>query len=487
MKSMLTACWSRRLNARGGLALVGAAALVSIGMLGLTLSCTASAAPPTFPAAQQEYWAHFDHRDWTAAITSAQKLVDDARAASPADPQRLADSLVLLGNAQLGSQNAVGAEAAYQEALDIVVPHVGPGSDKLIDPLRGLGYAFAAEGKHDKAAPLLDRALNISRRNFGLFDPSQQGLLRQLAASLTAVDAPLEAEKHIKYLLLIGERTYGGNDLRMIPLMCTVGDWYAQIGSLGVARQYFREGIALAEEKGGKSSVAAVEPLRGLAASYRRELFLAGAGLLRQPENEMSFGDPNVNQQRPITAQLLNSEGEKALLRAVKILDDNPNRPPVLLIQTLIDTGDWYQTRSQPQKALSFYRRAAAMIAPGEAATGSPFAFPVQVYLPTPLLATRNRTRPDFEVDEKFVQVEFTVTSDGAVKNARVIDQNGSSRQSSETLDAIQSARYRPKFVNGEPVETTAVVYRQLFRQRKEKDEDKDKKDEDKEKEKDAG
>jgi TonB family protein len=106
------------------------------------------------------------------------------------------------------------------------------------------------------------------------------------------------------------------------------------------------------------------------------------------------------------------------------------------------------------------------------------------VYLPTPLLATRNRTRPDFEVEEKFVQVEFTVTSEGAVKNARVIDQNGSSRQSSETLDAIQSARYRPKFVNGEPVETTAVVYRQMFRQRKEKDEASDK---EKEKDKDAG
>jgi TonB family protein len=457
------------------------------GAVALALSSSAAvAAPPTFPASQQEYWARFDKRDWSAAIASAEALVASARATSPADPQRLSDALVLLGNAQLGSQNAVAAEGSYQEALTVIEPRVGAGSDKLIDPLRGLGYAFAAEGRHEKAAPLLDRALKISRRNYGLFDPGQQGLLRQLTTSLTALDQPAEAEKHMKYLLLVGERAYGGNDLRMIPLICIVGDWYAQIGSMALARQYFREGIELAEDKGGKSSIAAVEPLRGLANSYRRELFLSGAGLLRQPDYEPAFNDPGSlnQQQRPISAQFLNSEGEKALQRAVKVLDDAPNPPAVLQIETLIDAGDWYQIRNQPQKALPYYQRAVAMITPANSPAGSPFAFPVQVYFPTPLLATRNRTRPDSEVDERFVQVEFTVTSEGSVKDAHVVEQNGSPRQGTETVDAIQSARYRPKFVDGAPVETTAVVYRQIFRQRKEKDDDKEK---DKEKDKDAG
>jgi hypothetical protein len=92
------------------------------------------------------------------------------------------------------------------------------------------------------------------------------------------------------------------------------------------------------------------------------------------------------------------------------------------------------------------------------------------VYLPMPLLATRNLYRSDDEVDERFVQVEFTVTSDGTVKDEHVVDQDASSRQVTETLESIRAARYRPKFNGDEPVETAAVSYRQVFRQRKDKD-----------------
>ncbi|MET0499141.1 MAG: energy transducer TonB [Steroidobacteraceae bacterium] len=449
------------------------------GAIALTLGwwCVGVAAPATFPASQQEYWAQLDRHDWTAAIASAEQLVATARATAPPDPQRLADALVLLGNAQLGSQNAIGAEAAYKEALGLVESRVSPISEKLLDPLRGLGYAYAAQSKHAQAIPLLDQALTVSRRNAGLFDPSQQGLLRQLAASLTATDAPLEAEKHIRYLLLIGERAYGASDPRMVPLMCMVGGWYAQIGSMDTARQYYREAYELAQEKVGKVSLAVIEPLRGLASSYRRELLLSNAGMLRQPESEPSFGDDAVREPRPITAQFLNSEGERALLHAVQVLDGIPDRPTTLMIETLVDAGDWYQTRNQPQKAFPFYRRAAALV--GSADTGSPaslsFAFPVQIYLPTPVLALRNRSKPDSEVDQRFVQVEFTVTGEGAVKDARVVDEDGTSRQRAETLTAIQSARYRPRFIAGEPVETTAVSHRQTFRTRKENKDDKDK------------
>ena len=40
----------------------------------------------------------------------------------------------------------------------------------------------------------------------------------------------------------------------------------------------------------------------------------------------------------------------------------------------------------------------------------------------------------------------------GDVIDAKVIDQNGTSRQAAETIEAIRASRFRPKFVNGEPV-----------------------------------
>ena len=65
------------------------------------------------------------------------------------------------------------------------------------------------------------------------------------------------------------------------------------------------------------------------------------------------------------------------------------------------------------------------------------------------------------------VGLRFTVTDTGDVQDAKVIEQNGSSRQASEALEAIRSARYRPKFVNGEPVDTQGVVNREVFKIRK--------------------
>jgi tetratricopeptide (TPR) repeat protein len=421
---------------------------------------------------QQEYWARFEKRDWGAAVDEATKLVNSARQ-SAADPWQLAEALNLLGSAQLGAGNLPAAAEAFGSALAIIEPRVSPGSEKLLEPLRGLGYAQAANGKHPEAIALLQRALLIARRNFGLFDLGQQGLLRQLATSLTAVNDPAEAERHMLYTLQVGQQRYGARDLRMVPLHCAVGDWYTEIGAMAAARHNYRWALEIAERKGGENHIAVVAPLRSLAASYRRELFLTNAGLLRQPEPEST--DAMGRDTRPISAQSLHADGERALLRAVDVIETQPTENvQQLRIDTLVDTGDWYQTRSQSQKAFEFYRRAAALMPPAArdsaAAAAGAFAFPVLVYLPIPPLATRNHFRPDHEMIERFVQVEFTVTSDGSVKDERIVEQDATSRQAAQTLNAIQAARYRPRFTNGEPVATIGVSYRQIFRQRKSRD-----------------
>jgi TonB family protein len=68
--------------------------------------------------------------------------------------------------------------------------------------------------------------------------------------------------------------------------------------------------------------------------------------------------------------------------------------------------------------------------------------------------------------------VQFTVTGAGDVQDAKVIEKNGTARQAAETLQAIRAARYRPKFVDGEPVETRGMINREVFRMRKQPSED---------------
>jgi TonB family protein len=429
------------------------------------------------PQSQQEYWAQVDRRDWSAAIAAAEKLVAAARENAAAKPLVLSETLTMLGNAQLGAADYTSAERSYGEALQLAERHAGAMSAKLLDPMRGLGYALALSGRHAAAAPVLDRSLIVGRRNYGLFDPGQQGVLRQLGVSLTKLGMPAEAERHMKYRVRIAEQEYGKDDPRIAPVLCSLGEWYTDIAELTMAREQYRRALDLVSRKLGKSDLANVEPLRGLARTYTTELFLSTMG--RQMAEKLLTADGKTSENKPQNPRHLEPEGERALERALKILESQAARPPEVHIATLIQLGDWRQIKHQPEEAMQLYRRAAALLAAAPQVQASaaptpkdappaPLSFPVRVYYPIPWLATRNLSAADDAVNETFVQVEFTVTKDGEVADARIVDKNGTARQQADALEAIRGARFRPRFVAGEPVDTPGLTSREVFRTRKE-------------------
>lgn len=450
------------------------AATLSV-LLGLTtalLGSAAAAPPPQRPESQQEYWARYDQRDWAGAIQEARRLVERANADAKQRPLELAEALTLLGNALLSSGDKVTAELSYREALRITEMQGNSTDPALLDPLRGLGYTLALLDRHEEAIPYLERALLVARRTHGLFDLGQQGLLRQLANSLTQTGRLADGAKQMLYLQRVGERAYGERDPRMAPLLCVIGDWYVDTGNFMLGRDRYRDAIRIVERKLGKQDPALVQPLRGLARSYVQEIYFFAHGY--QPLQDRTMIDPINLEPRGMNPKYISSDGERALQRALNILDAHPDTTPTLLTDTLIQLGDWYQVKHQPEKALVYYKRAAQLAAnvdnTSAEAAASPLSFPVRVYYPVPPLAMRNRQLPRDQVDEKFVEVQFTVTDLGNVENARVVDQNGTQRQVSEALEAIRASRYRPKFVNGEPVVTEGVVVREVFRMRKQDD-----------------
>jgi tetratricopeptide (TPR) repeat protein len=440
------------------------------------LVCSAApgwGAPVVVPPSQQEYWARLDQQDWDAAITSAQQLVDASRAAN-APPDKLADALSLLGNAQLGKKDFVAAETTFGEAMKVIEPIARGADSRLIAPLEGMGFALAGQAKHAAAVTYMERALAFSRRSEGLFDPDQQDILHQLATSLTVLGQTEAADQHMRYMVRVGEHAYGAEDPRLAPLLCMIGDWYSQRGQVMDARELYRNALAIVERKLGRNDLAAVEALRSMAQSYIREVFLSNYGVRTQIDKLSASPDGSSGEVQPINPRFLNSDGERALLRALAILEANPQRSTATLVDTLLQLGDWYQVKQQPDKALPYYMRVSSMVTADPTLAGAEkeavLGFPLQVYYPTPQLATRNLSRPQSEVVERFVQVEFTVLPDGSTKDERVVDQDATSRQASQTLEAIRAARYRPKFLQGKPVETQAVRYRQVFKQRKDKD-----------------
>lgn len=450
------------------------------------LSTTRTVDAAERPESQQEYWAQVDQQDWDAAVAAAEKLVAVAREKAGQRPQALAGALTLLADAHLGQADYASAEIAYEEALSIVQARASTTSPRLIEPLRGLGYALAGAGRHAEAVPHLQRALLIIHRNRGLFDVSQRGILQQLAISLTRSGQAAEAERQMQYLLKIDERAYGRGDPRLAPTLVRVGGWYGEIGYFQIARAHYRQAISLVEAALGKHHPALVEPLQALAASYTRELLFSTLRRKTDRQRTPTSADGTSKESAMLNPRYLDSDGEAALQRALALLDGQPTPPAGQLIEVLLQNGDWHQIKQQPEKALPYYRRAAALFdlsrkeVPGtdtgdtgdvrmaEASSiPTPLSFPVRVYYPVPFRATRNLTLPADQVDETFVQIEFTVTRDGTVEDAKVTDHSGSARQASEALEAIKASRFRPRFIDGEPVETTGLTSREVFRSRK--------------------
>lgn len=457
---------------------------VVVATLVAALSAAQAAETVRRPESQQEYWAQIDRKDWSAAIAAAEQLVTTARTRATQQPLALSEALSLLGNAQFGAKDYVAAEATFGEALQIVEARVGAASPHLLDPLRGLGYTLAASGRHKEAIPPLERALLIDRRSYGLYDTGQQKVLRQLAESLIQVGRPADAERHVAYLLQLGDRIYGKRDPRQVPILSFAASWRADIGDFISARALYRHAVDLVEQKLGPNDPALIEPLRALAGTYTQEVYFSTLGLRTQSrERQPTDADGTSNEQKQMNPRYLGSEGEKALERALKILEAQPPSAHDTLVATLIQTGDWFQIKHAPEKALPYYRRAAAVNATlvaaatttpaptgaaAAAAEPQPLSFPVRVYYPTPSAATRNTKLPAEQVDERFVEIQFTVTDSGDVSDAKVTEANGTQRQASDALSAIRAARFRPKFVNGEPVATTGMTNREVFRSRKE-------------------
>jgi len=427
-----------------------------------SLGAASFAIAATDPNAQSEYSRPRDAADSQIAVDDADAQVTAARARAAEDPWALAEALTSLGDALLLKRDYSGAEAAYGEALQIATQREGANSTRTLEPLRGLGYALAGSQRHDEAVPYMERALTMARAQRGVFDPEQMELLHRLSDSLTALGRQGEAERHMLYTLRLAEGTYGEGDPRIASAVCALGDWFTAVFRPISARYAYQVALDIVAHGVGADDLAAVEPLRGYAridmqvVSYP-EFALRTRG--KKGKYAVDTHGHTLTGERKLTP-----EGESALKRALAILEAHGrDAPRQTLIDTLVQLGDWYQIKRLPREALPYYQRAwTLMTADRSQGTPGEFSFPVRVFYPTPTIAA---PRPPAATarDAQFVQVEFTVDADGGVSAARIVDHDTSKRFAGQVLGAVRGARYRPKLVDGQPVATAAVRYREVL------------------------
>ncbi len=410
----------------------------------------------------------------TITVETALARVNAARSGADADPLALETALTALGDASLNASQYAAAEAAYSEAVRLAEQHGGRESERVLAPLLGLSNSLAGSGHREEAVPRLQRALAIERAQYGLFDVRQQGTLKTLAASLTALDRKQEAQDLLIYRVRVAEKAYGEGDVRVVPAFCDLGDWFAETGKSPEAHMTFRTALNVVISKRSSNDLLTVEPLRGIARTHMLRQSYPDAWLDPPSPPGCSASGPECVPtyrvdsagKRVVMPRKLDPEGEHALKRALRIVEADLGASRQARIETLIQLGDWYQIKKSPREALAYYQRAAQLIRtaldlPRSAVTA--LDVPVRVYYPIPGIVAHVPDAAPEETRSHHVQVEFTVAADGSVSDARIVDHDTRDRYAHDVLDAARAARFRPKFVAAQPVATLAVTYREVF------------------------
>lgn len=435
----------------------------------------ASQAPATILAldprmeAYEQFRAFYDTANFDEALPFARRVVE----LSEANPKRDYELPIAYNNLgatqyQLGDYKA--AEASYVKSLEILEASQGISSRRLVVPLAGLGAVYAATDQHVLAAQLLDRALAVSRRSDGLFNLAQLPLLEQVADSRYAINDFNGVERERLYALKIAEQNFGYDDERTLPAILKLADFYEGLREYIAARLMFLRARDIAMKESGGYSPMAVRSLVGIARTHRLQYTMDPQTLESQQPTQDPITGESVRYNGEVVAKIhegsrmpppaADRNGLRAAQTALELLRATPDPPRDLLMQTLIELGDWYQSTSRPAIALPYYTEAAAMLAAeSDPMAGNPLLAPRMIFYKPPVSAQRglNTLTGQYIIRKAFFS--FDVTETGETENISVVKTDMSEAQLSHSRRSISRAIYSPRFVDGKPVATQGVSF----------------------------
>jgi hypothetical protein len=323
-----------------------------------------------------------------------------------------------LADAQSRAGDYSAAEQSYLTAVGIYRDVDGLYNKKIIEPLIGLGDNYQRNKQYRDAITAYRQARGVSRREYGLLNAGQVGILDRMTESYSSLNDFENADKQQAAELEIAQRSHKDYEPETLQAMYKYALWLRKTRRFDAEREQYARAERIIRDHFGKESLKLVEPLRRTGESYRVQL---------NPENA----------------------GINALHDALSILQSHPDAPQLRTAEVFRDIGDWQTAFGRGELDNSAYRQAWSLLGgvKGGDALRRQWFSGANYVLRAPI------DRRDFSADPDALTghatIKFDLDRNGRPQNVAVFRSDPPGMEDEVFLRHVEMSRFRPQMMNG--------------------------------------
>jgi hypothetical protein len=354
---------------------------------------------------------------------------------------------------------------SYKKDIEAIESDEGAYADRLSESLLSLGLKLQAQGRHDEAIKAFHRGVHLARINQGLYCTAQIPLLQAEIASYVAAKNYTAADERQAYLYRVQTHSVAsGDDLAAAYMQ--QAKWQRDAFELGVGQDGYTRLMQMSDlyhlaaqdviAREGDKSPKLLAPLYGM---------LQAQYLISSYDVAMPL--PTLEEQPYIDESLIRFKSYRAdsyqqgntIIKAISTINQNQATPDnKASAESKVMLGDWRLWNGQIDAALDAYREAEAEIkSSADAQTLAPQFFGEPVALPN--LGDLSPLPPVVAPENADVTLAFGVNERGRVEDVERVDTNAAEdRQAIQLMKQLRRTTFRPRFEDGQPVETQKLV-----------------------------
>ena len=369
---------------------------------------------------------------------------------------------------------------AYEKQIAELEAAEGPHAAGLVEARSGLGMLYQQAGDHGQAIAVLRDALQSVRVNEGLHSMSQVAILEAIIDSQVALGARDALRRDYEYLFWLYQRNYGERNAGLAPVIKKLGQWYfdlynfsppnTTVEPLIAADDLYAKALKILPEDAPPRDRADIlykvavinhhvaEDVQDPMLSHRE---------IREAMIPHGRGSPYLNEAavRQYYADQSFYKGKRSLKRIVETYEKTLPDGIVDYARALVFMGDWLTVQRRVLEGGGLYQRAWAALEEHDA---DPALVDELFGEPHPIeqLPVPGEAEPQTGAGSYYVDALLDVPKSGWPTNIRIqaVHPPEETALIRRAERGIAATRYRPTYRNGQPVATTDVPLRFVFK-----------------------